>query len=492
VGLTTNTVGLTTGPNRPTTTRSTARSITPTTTRTPTRTRIPRHRPVRVKTAKHPCLTCADSKKNVSIVPNVKKPAATFTFSMDDVEVTRHGKRLTRMLEAKVAAGFPLTFQLITDLTIEWNSHRFITQQKHLLIDTIKVGFRATIHYFRLKGKTHVELGTTIQQDYFLNKLKAWLLTQELISTKDPKLFPIHPPAFLNTAWEIINRVKVNYSDKFNIPILNRNPSPLEESAALILLQFLTFLRPSALYATSRKQALRCAHRKTITIKLHQKRYFVPAIVLYSNVRKHKTLNRGKTKFSALVIGWIPTIPLPTNQVANMQVTVVGKILAIFHSLTKETLQNEELDNWDSLLHPKRVNGVLEPISTKVVTIAHQQLYNFIDIKPIGLSAATRRGSFSTLVYYQVASDLINRCAAWSSARILSFYTNENPMSSSNNIKNLLPDLIKLLVTQAHAHDLFTADDDMSESPLLSIFESSEIEEPEEDDEDNFSETFIF
>ena len=65
-------------------------------------------------------------------------------------------------------------------------------------------------------------------------------------------------------------------------------------------------------------------------------------------------------------------------------------------------------------------------------------------------------------------------------------------MSSSKNIKNLLPDLIKLLVTQAHAHDLFTADDDMSESPLLSIFESTEIEEPEEDDEDNFSETFIF
>ena len=347
--------------------------------------------------------------------------------------------------------GIELTEQEFFNCVIQWDNTRFLKTGQHLQPDTIVSGFSSTVKYLKMLKYSDENIGNDQKRFYFLKQFLAWIRKEHRLSTKNPKLFPILPSEFFNSLEDILRSANVNFDNKKDLPICE-NPSHLQTKAAMIIFQYLSFLRPSELYHTSYSQAIKCAQLKYIHIahKNEPQKTFL-AQICYTNVTKHKTSNLNKTKFSAFITG-LARSP-PKMEAKYLKPSLMGISLAILRAVAISKTKNHQ---WDSLMCPSfSPKGGLQPLTAKDINNAIKYLHKVLQIDIRGLSYCLRRSSFSTLAWHQVEQKLIQNAAAWSSNRILAFYCNENPLSDSSNITKLSEKITDELLCHVRAHDLY-------------------------------------
>ena len=377
-----------------------------------------------------------------------------FHFNTNDVKIPERAKILWDILVNKIVQhNQTMTPQLYLDSVIEWDKLRFSAVKKHLQDLTIAGGMHETTESLMLLGYSREQIGSKKLHKFFLTEFKRWLRIDRIQGDAKltPKLFPIIEPVVLNWTITLVNEISIQWSDPLKLPI-SIVPKPINVAAALVLLQFFSFLRAKELYYTSFSQAERCITVKTLKIQLNGKKHEVPTLVTYTNVRFHKTDYKGKFKTCAFVIA---TAEKKQNKKGRgkWNLTLMGHALAILQAKGRQVV-NKNIE-WDSLVHPMKIGNTFRPLTRTQINESLKQLEITAGVKKAATSYTLRRSSFAMLALHQVPREQIRKCATWSDDKLLEIYCGENPLGAAGKLRKINHQITFELMLHAAAKDAY-------------------------------------
>jgi hypothetical protein len=377
---------------------------------------------------------------------------------IEKASLSHHGLKLFKILSqdlniAQLKQNCSLKF--IINAINKWNEQKLTKTGKNLQHDTVRSGVSAVLNHLIFLGFSDKQLGNERQRSVVIKTIVKTLLNRADMEFGTEKSFPIHHSSILNECRNILLKIKFKLKTPFSIvEVKEVNRDALD--AAKVMFQFFSFMRPSETYFTSLKQIKNNFIEKEFTINFDGTEQKFKAIVSFSNVHRHKNLNRARTKFAAFILA------TKTNHQDKFKPTLLGLAVGILFCKTKQ-LANLFDTEWDSIMPPAiSKQGELTPAKQSEMKNSLKTIYKLagrsINISRFG-PYMTRRTSFSTLAFYKVDASQITKAADWKSDQILSFYTRANLFSSHKNLAELHPEVVTLIVLQSRAYQIHEISD---------------------------------